>query len=284
MEFLSPDQFLAHCRQNPVPGPVAAVFVDSTLDVSDTIHHHLSLGFATIVVFAPPGTVDPGHDAMRVPWHAGANPVSEVLNVLNLVLEGRWIYWCFAGERLIYPYCETRKIGDALAFHETERRWSMPTTTVDLYPGHLHEMLDAPGFDDMHLDGRGYYALARNDPGTSERLDRQDNIFGGLRRRFKHHVPAPQRSLNRVSLFRADPSLTHGADLRFNVQELNTYSCPWHRNLTAATMSQRAAYALATNPRSQSEIDDLMWDGSVRFENSSQQLLKLGLIEPGQWF
>ncbi|MCB1328747.1 MAG: hypothetical protein KDK28_04485, partial [Maritimibacter sp.] len=59
---------------------------------------------------------------------------------------------------------------------------------------------------------------------------------------------------------------------------------PWHHNLTAAIVSFRTAKALKTNPGSTYDIKTFRWRNSVPLEWSSQQLLDLGLMEPGQWF
>ena len=59
---------------------------------------------------------------------------------------------------------------------------------------------------------------------------------------------------------------------------------PWHNNLTAAIVSFRTAKALRTNPASRFDIDTFRWHNSTEFEWHSQQLLELGLMEPGQWF
>ena len=71
---------------------------------------------------------------------------------------------------------------------------------------------------------------------------------------------------------------------RFNIEEYNTYSCPWHHNLTAAIPSFRVAKALASNPGSRQSIRDFTWRNSEAFLWNSQQLMELGLMEPGQWF
>ncbi|NCU20168.1 hypothetical protein EOM89_05410, partial [Candidatus Falkowbacteria bacterium] len=63
-----------------------------------------------------------------------------------------------------------------------------------------------------------------------------------------------------------------------------TYSCPWHHNLTAAVVSFRVAKALKANPGSSHAIASFRWAGSQRFDWQSQQLMDLGLMEPGQWF
>jgi len=54
--------------------------------------------------------------------------------------------------------------------------------------------------------------------------------------------------------------------------------------MTAAVCSFRTAKALKRNPGSTYEINTFMWHNSAPFEWHSQQLLDLGLIEPGQWF
>jgi hypothetical protein len=49
-------------------------------------------------------------------------------------------------------------------------------------------------------------------------------------------------------------------------------------------MSFRTAKALRSNAGSMFDIRDFRWHNSVRFEWHSQQLMDLGLMEPGQWF
>jgi len=80
------------------------------------------------------------------------------------------------------------------------------------------------------------------------------------------------------------PGLVFLPDHTFNEPEYNTYACPWHHNLTAAVCSFRTAKALKRNPGSTFEIDTFKWHNSAPFEWHSQQLLDLGLMEPGQWF
>ncbi|HIC66985.1 MAG TPA: hypothetical protein EYO87_13485, partial [Paracoccus sp.] len=93
-----------------------------------------------------------------------------------------------------------------------------------------------------------------------------------------------RRRIDRVALFRAAPGLTITPDHRFNIAEYNTYSCPWHHNLTATIASFRVAKALARNPGSRGAIGRFTWRHSHPFEWRAQQLMDLGLMEPGQWF
>ena len=48
--------------------------------------------------------------------------------------------------------------------------------------------------------------------------------------------------------------------------------------------SFRTAKALKSNPGSRYQISTFRWHNSVPFEWGSQQLMDLGLMEPGQWF
>ena len=85
-----------------------------------------------------------------------------------------------------------------------------------------------------------------------------------------------------------ESAMTTGLALRpdhtFSDEEYNTYSCPWHHNLTAAIASFRVAKALVRNPGSRDVIASFAWRGSHPFRWNSQQLMELGLMEPGQWF
>ena len=95
---------------------------------------------------------------------------------------------------------------------------------------------------------------------------------------------AAERRIDRIALFQTRPGLKLLPDHRFNIEEYNTYSCPWHHNLTAAICSFRTAKALRTNPGSRHAIPTFRWPKSVKFDWTSQQLMDLGLMEPGQWF
>ena len=176
-------------------------------------------------------------------------------------------------------------MGELLAFHAEERRAAMLTYVIDLYARDLDRAPDAVSRDDAHLDISGYYALAREDAANDYALrDRQLDFYGGLRWRFEEHVPYERRRIDRVALFRSRKDLRLSGDHTFNDPEYNTYACPWHHNLTAALCSFRTAKALRTNPGSRAAIQSFAWHNSVAFEWQPQQLLDLGLMEPGQWF
>ena len=206
------------------------------------------------------------------------------INRIAQAATGSWIFYCYNAEYLFFPFCETRTVGEMLAFHTEERRDAMLTYVVDLYADDLSEHPDAVSLDHAHLDRTGYYALARNDPKTDHPKERQLDFFGGLRWRFEEHVPEARRKIDRIGLFRAKPGVDLREDHTLSDEEYNTYACPWHHNLTAAICSFRTAKALKSNPGSKHSIETFKWHNSAPFEWHSRQLLDLGLMEPGQWF
>jgi hypothetical protein len=274
------------CLQN---GPVAMVFAEDAVELDTTLRHHRHAGFRTVLLFAPPRFEIAAdlHDRVH---RIDADPTAEgfvpaTVNAVIAAAPGQWLYYCYNAEYLFYPYCETRTVGEMLAFHTEERRDAMLTYVVDLYAGDLTRCPGAVSLDDAWLDRAGYYALARPDPANhGHPKERQLDFFGGLRWRHEEHVPAARRKIDRISLFRAKPGLQLRADHTFNDEEYNTYACPWHNNLTAAVASFRTAKALKRNPGSTYDIQSFRWHNSTPFEWHSRQLLDLGLMEPGQWF
>ncbi len=97
-------------------------------------------------------------------------------------------------------------------------------------------------------------------------------------------MPEPRRRIDRIALFRAKPGLKLLSGHLFNDEEYNTYACPWHHNITLAIASFRTAKALKTERRIDLRDRTFKWHNSVEFQWNSQQLLDLGLMEPGQWF
>jgi len=268
-------------------GPVALILVEDQIEVESTIRHHQKLGFASILVFAPEALQLPDDLAAQIhsiPYDTSAEGAME--NAVNAVIKTApdiWFYYGFNAEYLFYPFCESRTVGEMTAFHMEERRASILTYVIDLYAGDLNQDHDAISLTDTHLDKSGYYALARKDA-TGNALERQLDFYGGLRWRFEEHIPYTRRKIDRIALFRNKKGLELRANHTFNDEEYNTYSCKWHHNITATICSFRVAKALKRNPGSRYEIDSFRWHKSTPFKWHSQQLLDLGLMEPGQWF
>lgn len=269
-------------------GPVALVFAEDEVEIDSTLRHHLDCGFRVVVVLMPDAfglAGDVAEVVHRVTFDpCAADAVTDAVNRAAEVAPGTWLYYCYNGEYLFYPFCESRTVGEMLAFHAEERRDAMLTYIVDLYAGDLGRNPDAVSLEEACLDRSGYYALARPDPVTGKPRDRQLDFFGGLRWRYEEHIPKARRRIDRVALFRARPGVRLLPDHTFSDQEYNTYACPWHHNLTAAICSFRTAKALKRNPGSTFDIPTFRWHNSTPFEWHSRQLLDLGLMEPGQWF
>lgn len=287
MQYESPDHFLRTGQAALAKGPVALIFVEDDVEVDGTLRHHLHLGFKSVITFMPAefqldqSLQDRVH---RVTLRCAPRQV--VFDAINRIIQAApnvWMYYCYNAEYLFFPFSETRSAGEMLAFHSEERRNAMLCHVIDLYADDLTAHPNGVAPDHALLDRTGYYAHSRHDP-SGRPVDRQLEMSGGLRWRFEDHIPYERRRIDRIALFKAKKDLALQPDHTFNEAEYNTYSCPWHHNMTAAICSFRAAKALKSNAGSTFAIPTFRWRNSIPFEWSSRQLLDLGLIEPGQWF
>ncbi|MDA7430038.1 hypothetical protein PGB28_16350 [Primorskyibacter aestuariivivens] len=290
MQFSSLKDFVTRGRDVLAKGPVALILCEDDTELATTLRHHQHLAFRQVVAFLPDAFKlprDVEDTVHRVthgsPRDGGMDVIVTAVN--NATPEGVWLYYCYNAEFLFYPFCETRTVGEMLTFHTEERRDAMLTFVVDLYADDLDRFPDAVSLERAYIDRTGYYALARPDPDNHNYpKERQLDFFGGLRWRFEEHVPQHRRKIDRVGLFRAKQGMELREDHTFTDEEYNTYSCPWHNNLSASVASFRTAKALKRNPGSTFDIPTFRWHNSVPFEWHSRQLLDLGLMEPGQWF
>jgi hypothetical protein len=275
-------------RRAPLAGPIAMILAEDEVEVESTLRHHRDLGFKATLALMPPMfdlPADPGAGIIRIDMSpAEAQAPFDVFNRIIAALPDTWMYYGFNAEYLFFPFCETRSVGEMLAFHAEERREAMLTYVVDLYADDLGQFPNAVSIENAHLDRSGYYALARIDPATGHPRERQLDFFGGLRWRYEEHIPEKSRRIDRIALFRAKRGLVLNPDHTFSDREYNTYACAWHNNLTASVCSFRTAKALKRNPGSTFDIHSFKWHNTMRFDWTSQQLLDLGLMEPGQWF
>jgi len=287
MRFGGIEEFVKTGARHLAKGPVALIFFEDAAEIDSTLLHHLRLGFGCIVAFTPEGLDLPDPLPARVVQVRLATraegAVTGAVNAVAAAAPGLWLYYGFNAEYLFYPFCESRSIREMLAFHAEERRDAMRACVIDLYAGDTDRAPDGVSLADAHLDRIGYYFRDRHGPDGAV-LERQPEIFGGLRWRFDQHVPKDRWRIDRVAIFRAKPERCLLEDHRLSETEGNTISCRWHRNLTAAICSFRAAKALRSNPGSQDDTRSFRWHGSEPFAWSSQQLLDLGMMEPGQWF
>lgn len=289
MRYAGLQEFLSKGPLARSKGPVAMIFAEDMVEVDTTVRHHLDTGFRDLLLFAHDEVALPAALEERIHRIAydvhGDDAVPAAVNAVNDAAPGLWMYYCFNAEYLFFPFCETRNVREMLAFHTEERRDAMLTYVIDLYAGDLSRHPNGVSLEDAHLDRSGYYALGREDPENGyAKKDRQLDFFGGLRWRFEEHVTWTKRKIDRISLFKSRPGLKLRWDFTFDDEEYNTYACPWHHNLTAAVCSFRTAKALMTNPGSRFDIHNFRWHNSTEFQWHSQQLMDLGLMEPGQWF
>ncbi|MFD2173201.1 hypothetical protein [Rhodobacter lacus] len=290
MDYLSQSAFLTSAKVTLARGPVAIVLVEDLVEVESTIRHHLAAGFRTLIVYAPEALVlpeDVSAQIHRIPWsmHRPDALTGAVNPLIAAAPPGVWFYYCFNAEYLFYPFCEHRNVRELLAFQSEERRFSMLSYVIDLYAPDLARNPDGVNRDEAMLDRAGYYALGRPDPAHhGHPRERQLDFHGGLRWRFDEHIPENRRKIDRIALFRTAPGLMLRPDHTLSDEELNTYACPWHNNMTAAIASFRVAKALKRNPGSTYDIESFVWHNSVPFSWTGQQLMDLGLMEPGQWF
>jgi len=289
MHHTTLSDFLMRAVPDLAKGPLAIILVEDEIEVATTLRHHIQSGFAEVLALMPSTMQLPADLQARVHRiDCDFTPEGAARDAINRIIAGvpgAWMYYCYNAEYLFFPFCETRTIGEMLAFHSEERRDAMLTYVVDLYADDLTQFPNAVSLDRAHLDRSGYYALARNDTAEPHHpKERQLDFFGGLRWRFEEHVPPTRWKIDRIALFRSKPGLTLRDDDTFSDEEYNTYACPWHNNLTATVCSFRAAKALKRNPGSSPDIDTFKWHNSERFDWHSRQLLDFGLMEPGQWF
>lgn len=266
-------------------GPYAIVLLEDQVEVDSTIAHCLKSGFSEVLVFGSAGLLPKSDDGLHLITHdlhkEGA--LSPIVNAVIAAANGQWLHYCYNGEYLLFPFCETRNVRELVTFNAEERRDTIMTYVIDLYSNDLGQHPDAVSLENAYFDGSGYYALQRfSEDGHA--LERQMDFFGGLRWRFEEHVPWAKRRIDRVSVFKAYKGLKLNEDHTFNDPEYNTFSCEWHNNISANICSFRTAKALMSNPGSMYAIPHFWWQNSVKFDWSSTQLLELGLMEPGQWF
>ncbi|WP_432255636.1 glycosyltransferase family 2 protein [Limimaricola sp. AA108-03] len=290
MEHDGIERFAAALRKarHGFSGPVALVLIEDGIEVESTLRHHLDLGFSQVVAIAPDDLPRPDLSDPRLAWVRGETrrdgACADLVNaVIAAAAPGQWLFYCYNAEYLFFPFSEHRGVANLCAFVAEERRDSVPCVTLDLFAADLEAHPTGVTCAAAHLDRIGYYARDRYDA-QGRLMERQPEIHGGLRWRLEEHVPADRRQILRIALFRTAPGLRLGADHRFNQAEYNTLQCPWHRSPTAATASFRTAKALRRNPATREAINGFDWPGATPFAWRSQQLLDLGLIEPGQWF
>lgn len=289
MQYKSLTSFLEKERDSLAQGPVAIILAEDAVELESTLRHHLQIGFRTVLLLANPELelgIKVAETVVRIDYDIyQSDAMPTAVNQLIEAAPGTWFYYGYNAEYLFYPFCETRNVREMIAFHTEERGSALLSYVIDLYADDLNKHPNAVSLDDALLDKSGYYALGRPDPANHNHPhERQLDFFGGLRWRFEEHIPEARRKIDRIALFRAKSGLRLRPNFTFSDEEYNTYACPWHHNITTAVVSFRTAKALKSNPGSRYDIHEFNWHNSTKFQWNSQQLMDLGLMEPGQWF
>ncbi|MGO4909246.1 glycosyltransferase family 2 protein [Pseudorhodobacter sp. W20_MBD10_FR17] len=289
MQYTSLSTFLDKERDSLAKGPVAIILAEDAVELESTLRHHLEIGFRTVLLLANPQIALSDTVAAlitRVEYDIyQRNAIQTAVNQLIEAAPNTWLYYGYNAEYLFFPFCESRNVREMIAFHTEERGSALLSYVIDLYAEDLNKHPNAVSLEDAMLDKSGYYALGRPDPANHNHArERQLDFFGGLRWRFEEHIPTARRKIDRIALFRAKPGLRLRPNFTFSDEEYNTYACPWHHNITTAVVSFRTAKALKSNPGSRYDIHEFKWHNSTKFQWNSQQLMDLGLMEPGQWF
>ncbi|MEM7423648.1 MAG: hypothetical protein AAF334_07975 [Pseudomonadota bacterium] len=276
MDFATTEELLNGGRALP-SGVIGVLLCDGSDSADLSAAHLASLGVSAIVSVGASGPLQTVPvPLLRVAEAPGRFGATTALNRVIDAFDGQWLLWLWAGEYFFYPYVETRSIGDFTAFLNDERRHVAFTYALDLYGPELPEVGHDPRAAELYFDRSGYYGF------NSEQ--RELSLYGGLVWRFGELSAFREQQLGRPSLFRARAGIYPGRNGRFAVPDLNSVSCPWHNSPTAAVMTLRHARQIMATEGFALRSENLIWQGSERFTWTSEQLLDLGMIEPGQWF
>lgn len=268
----------AFARARPkLPGGVIAVLLcESDRHAAQSAARLVRQGASAIVAVG--GSGDLGVDVPVI--HVGALPdqrgLSDLMNTVLGALRGRWVLWLWNGEFFVFPYGETRTLSDLTAFLEDERRRSLYGYALDLYAPSLPKPTDAVEQATLYFDRIGYHGFPRDGQGL--------RLYGGLGWRFEEMTPPHLQQIGRTVLLKPGPDTAMNQELLFGDTEYDSVSCPWHHNPTGAVMSLRRSRRIMAHPAFAEVAHRLVWSGSEPFQWRSDQLLDLGMIEPGQWF
>jgi hypothetical protein len=264
-------------------GPIAIVYVEDDFALTATFEHLRKRGFPNIIAVGDVETITANSSNHVTLCLSNVSQTTltaqQCINILIPSLADRWVYRCYNAEFLIFPYCEGRTISDLTSFADEEQRNSIFSTSIDVYSDSKNTSPLEYLPQKTYLDAGGYFSMAHQENGVS--LDRQIDVYGGLRWRFSEHFSNEERNINQSSVFKVHSELELHTASRFNDAEYNTISCPWHNNVTICTVSYRAYKKLR---QERPDITDFNWFHTQELDWSSKQLMELGFMEPGQWF
>ncbi|MBY8976672.1 hypothetical protein KHP62_12685 [Rhodobacteraceae bacterium NNCM2] len=269
-EYLSSEA----CKKLPA-GVVTVLFCEDDAYLEATVDHALRQSPAHILAIGRPEALEGREGITAIPADL-TDPLARdrILNDLIDRFDGRWLHWLHNGEFFFYPWCESRSLGDLTGFLKNERRSILYTYSLDLYAQDLPA--GDPRTAPLWFDRDAYCAFPEQ--------DQQLTVYGGLGWRFEEFFSTPWLEIGRANLFRARKGVHIRRNLIFADPAYRTVSAPWHHSPTGAVMSFRRSRHLMAHPEFFGVRDKLIWSGSEPFRWNSNELLDLGMIEPGQWF
>ncbi len=276
MRFASVDQALRAAVGAAGAAPTGLLLCEDGVLAGESAAHLLALGCGAVLALGPgAGAAGDGPALFAAPAElhdAGAR--ARLLTRIIRAAAGRWLLVVFNGEFPYHPFAETRPLPALVEFLRTERRRAAMGCAIDLYDDGMIGG-GAPDLAQARFDADGWYGFER-EGGLAD-------IRGGLGWRFEEHAPPALARVNRPVLFQAAEDLEIGPDLWLSEPELNAAACPWHRSPTLAVMSYRRTRRLLAHPAMR-KAGTLTWPKTARFEWRAAQLVRLGMIEEGQWF
>ena len=113
MQYDSVSSYIsAAASQPPLKGPMAIILAEDPIEVDTTLRHHLQAGFRDVLMLAPAEIAMPKgleDKVQRITHDVHAeNAMMAAVNPLIDAFPGLWMYYCFNGEYLFYPFCEAR--------------------------------------------------------------------------------------------------------------------------------------------------------------------------------
>lgn len=268
---------------------VAFVFCEDNSLIDETVKFLQKRDFDLILLFVnEPSQVRKANRVINIKFKYFTQ--SDIWNTINQALpalRGHWLYYGSNGEFFYYPFCESRSVHDLADFMVGERRLNIAGTVIDLYTGDIVKHSNGMSMTNVYFDRSNYYSKPSYfkdidiDPGEYDRIR---FIFGGMRWRLAEHLPYENQRIDRVPFFYVDDELSFNAEGLTERPEFYTMRCAFHHNTTCAVMSFQMARYFRLNHDMRQHVADFMWEGSQRFRWNSAQLLRLGIIETGQWF
>ena len=269
-----------------ISGAVAFLFVEDNHWLFETLEHLSQIGFQRIYAISPEPFAEfetfPKVRWIEAPFTRNDAAI-RLINSAQDALLGRWVYTCYNGEFLHFPFDETRKIDDFTAFLEEERKVSAMNLKMDIYPARALDQLTELKVTQCWFDKIGYFS-SRGRDANGHAHDQMLEVRGGFRWRMADFLPQDSMILNRSLLFRMNANAKLGPNFRFDSPEYEYAHAQWHNSPTTVTASLRAYKYLRELPEAENTIAQLKYSGSSPYQKRGQQFMELGFMEPGQWF